>query len=185
MVSRYLGETGTVLTVSGQSVIPVLSVWVICQSEPEPLLTPPCMRKGVAGYSCQCGSLGLSTSWDLWSDLMNWVQSSKEKSLNFLIFFLCIWQHGVRSSLSCCMLPSFSGLAKGREFCQMLVYEQVLIAMGELMAQNWALNCIWIKGRWKRREGEEVISFFVSGLSFLLDHNPFQIPLLNHEYIVC
>lgn len=35
------------------------------------------------------------------------------------------------------MISSSPGLAKGREFCQMLAYEQVLIAMGELTAQNW------------------------------------------------
>lgn len=129
---------------------------------------------------------GWGTAWGFLSQLLNWVYSSKD---NILVFFFSPVSSGnpagLRSSLGCCMFSSSPGLAKGRESFQMLAYEQALIAMGELVAQNWALGCNGIKEGWKRTEGEEVISSLVSGLPFLLGHNPFQIPLLNHECVVC
>lgn len=91
----------------------------------------------------------------------------------------------IRPSLGCCVFSGSPALAKGRGFFQMLAYEQVLIVMAELTVQNWALRCIGIKGGCRRTEGEEGISSLVSGLPFILDHNPFQIPLFNHECVAC
>lgn len=80
------------------------------------------------------------------------------------------------------MFSSFPGLTKGREVCQEMAHEQVLRAVWELMAQNRppiAFECGDGKG-----EEEEVISLCVR-VAFLPHHNPFQILLLIHEYIVC
>lgn len=62
----------------------------------------------------------------------------------------------------------------------MMAYKQVL--MGELMAQNRPSIARSGDGKGERRKK---LSHFVSGLPFLPHHNPFQIPLLNGEYIVC
>lgn len=66
----------------------------------------------------------------------------------------------VRISLSYCMLSSFPGLAQGREFCQVMACEQVLIAMGELMAQNRP-SIAFGSGDGTGERKEEVISLCV------------------------
>lgn len=132
--------------------------------------------------------LGLSKLRTLWNDLINWVQTSKKNVLFFLmICHLATQELDPSSAVVNSAVPwSYQGkasvLAKG-----LLAHEQVLTAVCELMAQKWALGFIWIERGWEngREKFHVCYFFFMSGLPFLLDCNPFQIPLLNHEYVVC